>query len=117
MCLCDLSAPQQQQRHTSREEGDRALDRDIRARGSRGGTYLTDQDVVGLVGRIRDPANPVDERTLSAVQHVRACQESADAYDWTEYMEQMPKIMELLHAVTQEISSRRRAARDPLGTV
>jgi len=107
MCLCHLSAPQQQQ-HVEGER-DRVLDRDIRARGSRGGTYLTDEDVIELVGRIRDPVNPVDEGTLFAVQHVRMCQELADAYDWTEYMEQMPKIEALLHAVTHEISLRRRA--------
>lgn len=84
----------------------RPLERDIMRLGSRGGTHLTDARVRELVARVRDPATPVNLRTVEAVEHLERCQERADAYDWTEYLDQMPKIHRLLVAVVSEYRKR-----------
>jgi len=84
----------------------RPLDGDIRRCGTRGGTHLTDARVDAFIARIHDPINPVDECTAAAVKHVRACQERADAYDYREYFEQIPKIDRLAKAVDHEIRLR-----------
>ena len=85
----------------------RPLERDIVRLGSRGGTHLTEARVRELVARVRDPTTPVDLRTVEAVEHLERCQEQADAYDLTEYFEQMPKIHRLLVAVASEYGKRR----------
>jgi len=83
----------------------RPLEKDVRRRGGRGGTYLTDEDVDALVARCADYAVPVDEHTMMSVEYLKTCQEKADAYDWTEYFEQMPKIERLIEAVKSRMET------------
>lgn len=82
------------------------LSEEIRLKGMRGGTYLTDEWLDGMCQKIRDINNKVDNLTLIAVEYVAICQEKAESYDWLEYMDQMPKIEKLYVRVKDELIKR-----------
>lgn len=82
----------------------------IRRQGTRGGSHVTEASIERVVDALlmvtgvhADELYWKGARVLAilseAVAHVEACQEKADAYDYTEYMEQIPRIRELQCAV------------------
>lgn len=72
-----------------------SLDDEIRKKGGRGGTYITDDWLMMILDMISKDGSKVTAGTLKAVDYLRNCQEKADSYDWTEYFEQIPKIDKL----------------------
>lgn len=86
------------------------LDAYIRSFGCRGGTYFRENDVISIKKELYNPYNSVSENTLYAIKYVYDCQEKADAYDYTEYFDQMPKIMDLVNTITCILEKKRAIA-------
>lgn len=84
---------------------ERSLEKEIMKKGTRGGTHITDDWLQSIIELIKQKNTPIDEQTYEAVHYLRVCQERADAYDWTEYFEQMPKIDELEKAITCKLNT------------
>jgi len=73
----------------------------IRTQGSRGGSCVEKEfeRAVRKVAYIHPEW--IDERTLDAILYVEMCQMKADDYDFTEYLEQMPLIENIISSVIQ----------------
>ena len=81
----------------------RSLEKEIRKKGSRGGTNITNDWLQSIIELINQKDTIVDKETRDSVNYLRICQERADAYDWTEYFDQMPKIEKLEKAVNEKM--------------
>ena len=82
-----------------------SLNLEIKRKGSRGGTHLTNAWLDELKVIINDNPFFVNKETIESADYLMTCQEKAHSYDWSEYMEQVPKINYLKsilqHAITK----------------
>lgn len=82
-----------------------SLNLEIKSKGTRGGTYITNEWLNKLEVIINNNPFFVNKETFESADYLMICQEKADSYDWSEYMEQVPKIdylkSILQHAITK----------------
>lgn len=83
------------------------LARTLQRTGSRGGSSVSPAMEKALRIVVFTHPEWVDGFTKDAVLHVKSCQEKADAYDWTEYLEQMPLIENMLLSVSLSVKTTR----------
>lgn len=81
------------------------IQKEIQCKGTRGGSHLNKEWMCYILQKLDLNKFEVDENTLESAKYVAYCQEKADAYDWTDYFEQMQMIDVLIEKINNILHS------------